>query len=303
MPRRLLISLIPLLVTACSDGLFSSTTVPTTPGLVTTEPASSTPSSGAVETTPGTGRQDIDAEPRGAAVGDPRALDGDSLEAVVNGNRVEIRLLGINAPERDECWDSEAKAALADAAAGTLLIDPVGGEDRFGRVLAYLWNADGRLVNLDLVAAGYAIALDGDHGEVPAFLEAEEVAYRSGAGLWDPEACGPGAAPAISIAEVEPDPPGRDYGNEYVRLRNDGAGAADLAGWTVRDESSSHRFVFPPNTTIGPGDSITLRSGCGDSGGDLFWWECDHDPVWSNDGDMVLVLDPFGNVATRHRYP
>jgi hypothetical protein len=246
----MVISLIPLLITACSDGLFSSSTVPTTPGLVTTEPASSTPSSGALETTPGSGRQDIDAEPGGA------------LETT-----------------------------------------PGSGRHRFGRVLAYLWDADGRLINLDLVAAGYAIALNGDHDEVPTFLEVEEVAYRSGAGLWDPEACGPGAGMAISIAEVEPDPAGRDYGNEYVRLRNDGTAAVDLGGWTVRDESSVHRFVFPPNTTIGPGDSITLRSGCGDSGGDLFWWECDHDPVWTNDGDMVLVLDPFGNVTTRHRYP
>jgi micrococcal nuclease len=277
-----------IMLSACSD---LGGTEPTTPGPFPTSSEASPPS------------PDLDRRPAGDPATEVRVLDGDSLEAAMDGEVVEIRLLGINAPERDECWDDEARAALAEAVtSGPVLIDGLGGRDRYGRVLAYLWNETGRLVNLDLVAEGHAVALTGDHPEAATFLAAEDVAYAARLGFWEPEACGAATGAIVEVEEISYDPPGRDAGIEYLRLRNDGAGPVDLGGWTIRDETSSHRFVFPAGTTVAPGGTVTLRSGCGDDGEGTFWWECGYDPVWSNDGDVVLLLDRHGNVVLRHRY-
>jgi micrococcal nuclease len=76
-----------------------------------------------------------------------------------------VRLTGIDAPETGdgrttrECFGPEARQWLRERApAGTrlaLALD-VGERDRFGRVLAYAYRADGAFLNADLVANGYA---------------------------------------------------------------------------------------------------------------------------------------------------
>lgn len=243
------------------------------------------------------------ADPDGRPGQRVRVLDGDSLEAEVDGRRLEIRLVGINAPERGECWADEARAALAAAVApGPVQIEDVGGEDRYGRILAYLWDDGGRLVNLVLVEGGAAMAVSGSHREVGAFLAAEEEAFAAGTGLWAPDACGASHGSRVSIDEIVYDPAGEDEGNEYVRLRNEGPLTVDIGGWTIRDESSVHRFRFPRGTLVGPGESVTLRSGCAETEPGTFWWGCGYDPVWSNSGDTALLLDEHGNVAARRRY-
>ena len=87
--------------------------------------------------------------------GSPAFLPGDGL----------VRLTGIDAPETGdgrttrECFGPEARQWLRERApAGTrldLVLD-VGERDRFGRVLAYAYRADGAFLNADLVSNGYA---------------------------------------------------------------------------------------------------------------------------------------------------
>jgi micrococcal nuclease len=233
-----------------------------------------------------------------------QVLDGDSLEIEIGGTVEEVRLLGINTPEREECHDGPAReAAIALTDAGEIAVDDAGGRDRYGRLLAYVY-ADGSLVNLELLESGAAIALSNDHPLLDTFLEAEERAFSHGIGMWAVDACGdPGDAP-VAISVIEYDPRGPDEDNledEYVSLVNDGAAAADLEGWTLRDESSTHRYSFPGGFTLGSGDEVRVRTGCGnDDHNDLFW--CERDPVWSNGGDTVLLLDRSGNVVDRYRY-
>lgn len=87
--------------------------------------------------------------------------DGDSLRCLEGNERV--RLLLIDAPEIAQSpWGDSARAALA-----RLL--PEGGRvrleydtdrrDDFGRLLAYLWLDDGRLVNEEMARAGYVVLL------------------------------------------------------------------------------------------------------------------------------------------------
>lgn len=227
-------------------------------------------------------------------------LDGDSIEAIVDGSVEEIRVHGVNTPEREECWSEQARditAALLEEAEVQIVPRQ---RDQYGRLLAHLW-ADGVPVGLTLIERGAALAVSVDPEYRAAYLAAEDAAYSSRIGLWARDACGPAAAAGIRIAGARFDAPGPDDRNpngEWVQLANDGA-AIDLTGWVLRDESSIHRFTFPAGFVLGAGAEVTVYSGCGPAGGDaLFWCE---GPVWSNDGDTALVLDHFGNVVDRVR--
>ena len=85
-------------------------------------------------------------------------LDGDSVRVDQDGTSIEVRLLGINAPERGECWADEAREALS-AALEDGGISLVGDEtDQYGRLLGYL-HSDTSNINRYLVINGHAIAI------------------------------------------------------------------------------------------------------------------------------------------------
>jgi len=233
-----------------------------------------------------------------------RVFDGDTILVSREGAEQEVRLLGINAPEQDECFGAEAReAAEALIAAGPLRLEIQDEPDQFGRLLAYAWAGD-TLLNLALVADGFALALQGDHPRLAEFLRADERAYTGGIGLWAADACGTPSSAPVTLLQVEFDPAGPDeddLNGEWALLGNLADQDADLTGWTLRDESSEHRYAFPPGTLLRPGEQVAVHAGCGDDApGDLYW--CQDGPVWNNGGDTALLLDPRGNVAGRLRY-
>lgn len=151
-----------------------------------------------------------DEEPAPAAGGavDPgtvvRVVDGDTLLARIDGSRVRVRLLGVDAPESVtperpvECFGPEAGDAarrlLPEGEGISLETDPTQGrEDRFGRRLAVV-TVDGQAtsVNERLVAGGYARVFRGDGRArlLPALGRAQREARRADRGLW--AACPPG---------------------------------------------------------------------------------------------------------------
>lgn len=130
--------------------------------------------------------------------------DGDTLRAHVDQpNAVvtdlastHVRLLGIDTPEISpqlECWGAEATARLTALAppGSTIWVAPdVEVHDQYGRHLLYIWTADGRFVNGELVAGGDArtevYPPNTLHEGVFRALEAE--AHTASAGRWG--ACG-----------------------------------------------------------------------------------------------------------------
>ena len=97
---------------------------------------------------------------------------------------------------------------------------------------------------------------------------------------------------------MQEDPPGPDddvLEDEWVEIENPGSESVDLAGWTLRDESTSNRFTFEAGT-LAPGQRLRLRTGCGaDTATDIHW--CSPAGVWSNRGETVLLLAPSGAIA------
>ena len=89
-------------------------------------------------------------------------LDGDTIKAVIDGNRVTIHLIGINAPEANppQCFSREAAQRMRKAVLNktvTLEADKVA-VDRYGRLLRYVFLEDGRMVNEVLLQSGLAVS-------------------------------------------------------------------------------------------------------------------------------------------------
>ena len=228
--------------------------------------------------------------------------DGDTIVVELAGGRqVDVRLVGVNAPDSAECFYSEATSFLIELVKGADVgLDDLG-LDQFGRTLAYVWSGTD-FVNERLVSTGHAIATtprdDETHGSD--LIGAETAAFESGAGLWNAESCGVGALPAVSIDTSKSvfNPSGPDdevLDQEVLVLVNSGSVAVELAGWTLRDESSRHRFRFGNDALIQPGGRIMIASSDPR-------WDPGSTPVWNNGGDMALLLDRSGRVVDRWRY-
>ncbi|MEX2583873.1 MAG: thermonuclease family protein [Gemmatimonadota bacterium] len=126
-----------------------------------------------------------------------RVVDGDTLVCREAAER--IRLLMIDAPELDQRpVGAEAKDALErllpPGTAAPVEID-VQERDRYGRILAYLFAPDGRMVNEILAVDGFAVALviPPNVRHADRIRSAVEAARRAQRGLWSGSAfdCSP----------------------------------------------------------------------------------------------------------------
>ncbi len=256
----------------------------------------------------GVGSRSVEIRPddEGLSIEVERVSDGDSVRATASVGELEIRLIGINAPERDECFGAEAGSqleALLDNADVRLHPWPAETDD-FGRELGFLV-ADGVFVNLSLIETGHVLSRDqSGHEFRDEFDRAEDEASSASRGLWAPDACGEPVEGDLVIVEVFENAPGDDRENpngEFVIIENAGDTSVQMQSWGLRDESTRHRYTFP-NVEVDPGEAVQIRTGCGadDLGSDpieLFW--CDPEPpVWNNDGDLALLLDPNGAIVS-----
>lgn len=229
--------------------------------------------------------------------------DGDTLRVAVDGVSEPVRLIGINAPEDDECLAAEAAQRLAELVdTGPIRLESdVSDRDQYERLLRYVYAGD-LFVNEQLVAEGLALArrYEPDTALAEVLEAAQARALEAGVGMWAPNACGTPAAADIVIGEIRYDADGDDNFNlndEWVELINHGGTSLDLTGWSVKDESASHRYRFPDGFTLDSGASVRLHTGCGNDSASALYWCNQGSAVWNNSGDTVFVLDPSGNVA------
>ena len=93
-----------------------------------------------------------------------RVIDGDTI---VIEKDIEIRLIGVDAPEHDECWYSQSKDALTELIGGksVRIEKDISGKDDFGRLLRYVFLPnenpfeDDIFINDWLLDNGYAYTL------------------------------------------------------------------------------------------------------------------------------------------------
>ena len=123
-----------------------------------------------------------------------RVVDGDTIVIRVGSASDKVRLIGIDTPESVkpgtpvQCFALEASArtkALLPAGTPVRLEGDVEQRDRYGRLLAYVY-ADGRFVNRELVARGYArtLTIPPNVAHADEFARLAGRARSAGLGLW-----------------------------------------------------------------------------------------------------------------------
>ncbi|MCU0261503.1 MAG: thermonuclease family protein, partial [Ilumatobacteraceae bacterium] len=123
-------------------------------------------------------------------------VDGDTIDADIDGRRERVRLIGIDTPETripdrpPECHGPEASArtaALLPPGTPVRLERDTEPRDDYGRLLAYVHRAsDGLLVNLALVEEGFATPLTFEPNTThrDRFVDAARAAELADRGLW-----------------------------------------------------------------------------------------------------------------------
>lgn len=137
-----------------------------------------------------------------------KIVDGDTIYVNQNGNTLKVRLIGIDTPEsrynskaeRDSDRSGEdLKDILAQGKRATAYLksilrkgDSVTLEydlqqyDKYGRILAYVYLSDGRMVNELIIASGYAspMTIPPNIKYKDRFLQAYNTARAKKLGLW-----------------------------------------------------------------------------------------------------------------------
>jgi endonuclease YncB( thermonuclease family) len=118
--------------------------------------------------------------------------DGDTISVMHSGKAEEIRLNGIDCPERGQPFGKRAREFTSVLALGKDVTVKVKDQDRYGRTVAHVILPDGKSINHELVKAGYAWW---DRNYAPHDQELkwlEKYARQDRRGLWtDPHAIPP----------------------------------------------------------------------------------------------------------------
>jgi micrococcal nuclease len=128
-------------------------------------------------------------------------VDGDTVDVDINGDTERIRLIGLNTPETVdprrtvECFGKEASEKARGILSGQKVrieTDPTQGtRDKYGRLLAYVFLADGTLFNKMMIEEGYGheYTYNLPYKYQEEFKAAETKARELKKGLWADGAC------------------------------------------------------------------------------------------------------------------
>jgi len=243
-----------------------------------------------------------------------QVLDGDTISISIEGQTYRLRYIGIDTPEDGAPFSTEAtelNRKLVEGQQVTLEKD-VSETDRYGRLLRYVYLADGTLVNAELVRLGFAraVAYPPDTRYQQLFLEKQQEAQQGQLGIWGEPPSTPTPIPVTPGIPVIIDPacsqfnaPGDDNTNkneEYLCLSNPSNQPTDLSGWSVHD-TYGWSYLIPP-FSLAPGASVRLRTGCGTNAAqDLYWCRGDT-AIWNNGGDCASLLDGEGLLIQKYCY-
>lgn len=117
--------------------------------------------------------------------------DGDTVSLSIGGRVERVRLIGMDAPEMGQRpWGLKAKRrleAIINLSGRKVSVEyDKEKRDRFGRLLAYLWTKDGKMINLLMVEEGLAAAFTKPPNEKhkALFKNAESKAKTKKKGIW-----------------------------------------------------------------------------------------------------------------------
>jgi endonuclease YncB( thermonuclease family) len=111
--------------------------------------------------------------------------DGDTIKVILHGVQTDVRLYGVDCPEKKQAFGQAARDFTAGLVAGQEVdVEPMA-SDRYGRTVAMVTIGDQSLQE-NLLAAGYAWVY-GDYCKKPfcnSWLALQEIAVAGHEGLW-----------------------------------------------------------------------------------------------------------------------
>lgn len=124
-----------------------------------------------------------------------RVEDGDTLTVDMNGVQERVRLIGVDTPETQDprvpvqCFGLAASSytkELVGSGPVRLEADPTNqNRDRYNRLLRYAYLSDGRLINTEIIRAGYGFAYTlFPFEKMEEFRQFELEAREQNKGLW-----------------------------------------------------------------------------------------------------------------------
>jgi len=235
-----------------------------------------------------------------------RVLDGDTIE-IENGDRV--RYLGINAPESGQPFSTEATRENERLVAGrTVNLEfDVQTQDRYGRLLAYIWIGD-NLINKEIVKNGYAISetIQPDVKYQDLILNAQNEAQKACRGLWAGLCSQDKETSCVKIVNINADAPGNDNYNkngEWIEIKNTCSQTISMKNWLLKDSSASNRYEFGDFMLEGV-KNVIIYSGCGTNTQEKLYWQCPEGQyaIWNNTGDHAFLYDSSDNLITEYQY-
>ena len=109
--------------------------------------------------------------------------DGDTVDARCDNGKLKVRLFGIDAPEMGQKpWGDRARAQLSSMLPNDIVRLLVMDTDRYGRVVARLYNGDQDL-GLKMVRQGWAVVYV-QYNTSNAYRAAQDQAKRAKLGVW-----------------------------------------------------------------------------------------------------------------------
>jgi micrococcal nuclease len=225
--------------------------------------------------------------------------DGDTI---VLSNGEEIRLIGINTPERGQPFYEEATTRLKELIENkkVILEKDQEEEDIHGRLLRYVF-FNNENINVKMVEEGLAKVwiIPPNTKYENELRNAWERCLEREVNLCKPteDKCD---SRCIGIQYFHWDAAGDDRYNlndEYVTFINNCSYSCDLTSWRIEDEAR-HWYNFP-TFLLGSGEIVTLHTGFGtNTKRDLYWnsykpiwnntYPCDTLYLWNNEGELIL---------------
>jgi micrococcal nuclease len=201
-----------------------------------------------------------------------RVVDGDTIK-LANGENV--RLLGINTPEKNMPYASLGKEFLQQFVNKTIYLERDREDlDKYKRKLRYIY-FENRLLNLEIVERGFANAyMVDDIRYKDAFLRAEEQARLSEAGIW--EKSDNSCVNCILLENI-------NTINDSFILVNSCDFSCNLSAWFVKDSGRNIMYL----SVINSNEQRTFQS---------------KKSVWNDAGDEFFLFDEKGKLVLYFKY-
>lgn len=222
-------------------------------------------------------------------------VDGDS---VILENGENVRYLGINTTEADQPYSKQAsdfnkKLVLGKKVRLEFDVEKI---DRYGRLLAYIWQ-DGKFINEKLLEEGFAISV-GTQPNIKyqhLFLNAQKQAKNDCKNIWEGLCSFDKNQQCVKIIELEKNfknNESKNKNNEWITFQNFCDKPINMNSWLLKDNSSSNFYIFK-NIILKAKGKLFLYSGCGENKDNKLYWECPEREymIWNNSGDQAFLFD------------